>query len=212
MKHVALLVGLMAAFVIGTKLVVENLLGIALEPMVLQWMSTAGIGTATAVVLLLAADIVLPVPSSIVMVLSGAAFGVVKGAAVALIGSVAGEWLGFEVVRRYGRRASRTLVSDAELARFDAIFRRHGAVAVVVTRALPVVMETMSLVAGLMRMPRATFLGASILGTAPIVLVYAWAGARSRDTGSLVPAVIMLLAVAGLGWVLYRSRIADGRD
>ncbi len=211
MKHVAVVVALMAAFVIGSKLVVENLLGIALEPMVLQWMSTAGVGTATAVVLLLAADIVLPVPSSIVMVLSGAAFGVVKGAAVALIGSVAGEWLGFEVVRRYGRRASRTLVSDDDLARFDAIFRRHGAVAVVVTRALPVVMETMSLVAGLMQMPRATFLGASILGTAPIVLVYAWAGARSRDTGSLVPAVIMLLAVAGLGWVLYRSRISATR-
>jgi len=207
MKHVALLVALMAAFVIGSKLLIENVLGIALEPLVLGWISGAGAGTAMAVVLLLVADIALPIPSSVVMVVSGAAFGVVKGSAIALVGSVAGEWLGFEIVRRYGRTASRRLVSDDELARFAAIFHRHGVVAVIVTRALPVVMETMSLVAGLMHMRRGAFLGASLLGTAPIVIIYAWAGSRSYDTGSLIPAVVILIATAGLGWVLYRTRL-----
>jgi uncharacterized membrane protein YdjX (TVP38/TMEM64 family) len=80
---------------------------------------------------------------------------------------------------------------------------------VVVTRALPVVMETMSVVAGLSKMNRGSFLVASLLGTAPIVVVYAYAGAVSRQTGSLVPAVIMLIAVAGLGWIVFRARIAD---
>jgi uncharacterized membrane protein YdjX (TVP38/TMEM64 family) len=58
-------------------------------------------------------------------------------------------------------------------------------------------------------MTRSSFLIASLLGTAPIVVVYAYAGAVSRQTGSLVPAVIMLIAVAGLGWIVYRARIAD---
>ncbi len=208
MKQITLLVGLMAAFVVGSKLLIENVLGIALEPLVVDWMRGAGVGTAMAVILLLVADIALPIPSSVVMVLSGAAFGVAKGAAIALVGSIAGEWLGFEVVRRYGRAASRRLVSDEELLRFDALFRRHGAVAVVVTRALPVVMETMSLVAGLMHMRRRDFLGASLLGTAPIVVLYAWAGARSYDTGSLIPAAVILIATAGLGWLLYRVKLA----
>ena len=58
-------------------------------------------------------------------------------------------------------------------------------------------------------MNRGSFLTASLLGTAPIVVIYAYAGAVSRRTGSLVPAVIMLIAVAGLGWILFRARIAD---
>ena len=58
-------------------------------------------------------------------------------------------------------------------------------------------------------MNRGSFLAASVFGTAPIVVIYAYAGAVSRQTGSLVPAVIMLIAVAGLGWILFRARFAD---
>jgi uncharacterized membrane protein YdjX (TVP38/TMEM64 family) len=172
-------------------------------------MARAGTGGAIAVVTLLAADLFLPIPSSLIMMLSGAAFGVVWGSAFSLVGSIGGEWLGFELVRRYGRRASSKMVGDDELERLGRVFARHGAAVVVVTRALPVVMETMSVVAGLSKMKRSSFLIASLLGTAPIVVVYAYAGAVSREAGSPVPAVIMLIAVAGLGWIIYRARISD---
>ena len=76
-----------------------------------------------------------------------------------------------------------------------------------VTRALPVVMETMSVVAGVSTMRRRTFLVASAIGTAPIVIVYAYAGAMSRETGSLVPAIVILVGVAAAGWVWYRARM-----
>ncbi len=171
-------------------------------------MSDAGAGTATVVVALLMADIVLPIPSSLVMMLSGAAFGVTGGAAVALAGSIGGEWLGFELVRRYGQRAARHLLSEAEVERFGRLFKRHGAVAVIVTRALPVAMETMSLVAGLSGMRRRDFLLASLVGTTPIVVIYAYAGALSREMGNIIPGVVILIAIAGCGWVLYRVRFA----
>src|SRR5439155_25440757 len=116
-------------------------------------------------------------------------------------------WLGFELVRRYGRRASSKMVGDDELERLGRVFDRHGAAVVVVTRALPVVMETMSVVAGLSKMNRGSFLIASLVGTAPIVVVYAYAGAVSRQTGSLVPAIIMLIAVAAFGWVVYKAKM-----
>ena len=87
----------------------------------------------------------------------------------------------------------------------------HGAAAVAVTRALPVVMETMSVVAGLSTMRRGTFLLASAIGTAPIVVVYAYAGAMSRETGSLVPAIVILIAVAAAGWVWYRASFGERR-
>jgi uncharacterized membrane protein YdjX (TVP38/TMEM64 family) len=210
LKRTATLIVSVAAAIILSKLLVENVLGVQLEPLVTSWMADAGAGGAITVVGLLAADLFLPIPSSVVMVLSGAAFGVVWGGLFSLAGSIGGEWLGFELARRYGRRGSAHLADDAEVERLSRIFARHGAAAVAVTRALPVVMETMSVVAGLSGMARARFLAASLVGTLPIVFVYAYAGAVSRQAGSLVPGIVMLIAVAGLGWIVYRARVAEG--
>lgn len=202
----AALVAIVAAFVIGSKLLIENVLGFSFEPWARSWMAGAGAPAAAVVVGLLAVDIFIPVPSSIVMVLSGAAFGVFWGSVLAFVGSIGGEWLGFELARKYGTRLStRFIGDDAERRRLNAILLTHGAAAVAVTRALPVVMETMSIVAGLSTMRRGTFLIASAIGTAPIVVIYAYAGAMSREMDSVVPAVVILLAVAAAGWIWYRS-------
>ena len=201
MKRLLALVGSVAAAVILSKLLIENVLGLSVASLAEAWLSHAGTGSALAVILLLAADLFLPIPSSIIMVLSGAAFGVVWGSLLSFIGSVGGEWLGFELARKYGLRASRTIVSDDDLAQLERVFARHGPAVVVVTRALPVVMETMSVVAGLSRMSRAKFLFASFAGTAPIVVVYAYAGAVSRRMESVVPGLVMLVAVAGCAWI-----------
>lgn len=209
MRRALTLIASVVAAIILSKLLVENVLGIPVDALIQSWLGRAGAGSAATVVVLLAADVFLPIPSSLIMVLSGAAFGVVWGALLSLVGSIGGEWLGFELVRHFGRRASRRFAGDDEIDRLSRVFARHGAVAVAVTRALPIVMETMSVVAGLSTMRRQTFLVASLIGTAPIVFVYAYAGAVSRQTGSLVPGIVMLVAVAGLGWVIYRARIAD---
>lgn len=212
LPRAVVLVAALAAMVIVTKLIAEDLLGLDLAARATRWMATPGVGAGSVIVGLLAIDILLPVPSSLVMVASGAVFGTAWGSVLSLVGSIGGEWLGFELVRRYGRRASRRLVGDQELARLNQIFATHGAAAVVITRALPVVMETMSVVAGLSTMPRATFLAASLLGTAPIVVLYAYAGSASRDAGSVVPAVIMVIAIAGAGWIWYRARVSHARS
>jgi len=207
MKRTFWLVAAVAGAIIASKLLIENVLGISLDALAGQWIASAGTGSAAILVGLLAADLFLPIPSSLVMVLSGAAFGVVGGSALSLVGSIGGEWLGFELVRRYGVNASRRIVGDDELARMRDVMARHGAAAVMVTRALPVVMETMSVVAGLSGMRRRTFLASSLAGTLPVVVVYAYAGAMSREMSSIVPAVVMLIAVAGAAWIWYRAHL-----
>jgi uncharacterized membrane protein YdjX (TVP38/TMEM64 family) len=208
MRRTIALIAIVAGVVIGSKLLVENGLGVDVEPWARSWVTDAGPAGAATVVGLLMADVFLPIPSSLVMVLSGAAFGVWWGALLAFAGSIGGEWLGFELARRYGTAwASRLVGDEREMRRLNTALITHGAAAVAVTRALPVVMETMSVVAGVSSMRRRTFLAASALGTAPIVVVYAYAGAVSQETGSLVPAVVILVAVAGGGWIWYRARM-----
>ena len=207
MKRTLTLVAAVAAAIVLSKVLVENVLGVRLEPLVESWIAHAGAGSAAAIIALLAVDLFLPIPSSLVMVLSGAAFGAVWGALFSLVGSIGGEWLGFELARRYGRRGSARLARDEDVERWSRVFARDGAAAIAVSRALPVVMETMSVVAGLSGMTRGRFLAASLAGTVPIVFVYAYAGAVSRQVNSVVPAILMLVAVAGFGWVLYRARL-----
>lgn len=208
MKH-SILIGSVVAFLILSKVLIENVLGINLEPLVDAWVVNAGLGSAATIVALLAVDLFLPIPSSVVMVLSGAAFGVLWGTVLSLVGSIGGAWFGFEIARRYGRRALAHLVGDDEIERLGRLFARHGAAAVAVTRGLPIVMETMSVAAGLSLMTRGTFLIMSFLGTAPIAWMYAYAGAVSRQVGSLVPGIAMIVAVGGLAWVVHRARMAD---
>ena len=206
MKHTVALIAIVAAFIIGSKLIIEDVLGLSLEPWARSWMADAGPSGALIVAGLLAIDILIPVPSSLVMILSGAAFGVWWGSLIAFIGSVGGEWLGFELARKYGTSLSSRFIGDeAERRRMNDLLVTHGAAAIAATRALPVVMETMSIVAGLSAMRRSTFLIASAIGTAPIVIVYAYAGAMSKETGSLVPAIVILLAVAAVGWIWYSA-------
>ena len=188
------LVAIVAAFVVGSKLLIENVLGFDLESRARSWLAAAGPAGAATVIGLLAADVFIPVPSSVVMILSGAAFGVWWGALIAGVGSIAGEWLGFELARRYGSAwASRFVGDEREVARLNAMIAKHGAAAVAITRPLPVVMETMSLVAGVSTMRRATFLLASVVGAASV------------ETGSLIPAIVILLAVGGAGLIWYRA-------
>jgi uncharacterized membrane protein YdjX (TVP38/TMEM64 family) len=202
-----MLVAGMAAFVIITKLVVEDLLGVNIIPTVQAWMADPGPGAALLVVVLLAVDLFIPVPSSVVMVLSGVVFGTWRGAALSFAGSLACSVIGFELARRHGRGLAARLVGDHELARLERAFARYGGGIVFVTRVLPVMKETLSVIAGLSRMDRRAFLVATIAGSVPEALIYAYAGAASREAGSLVPAFVILVALSGIGWMIARRQL-----
>jgi membrane-associated protein len=58
----------------------------------------------------------------------------------------------------------------------EAFFRRHGAMAIVVSRFVPVIRTCAPFVAGIGRMPYARFLGYNLLGGCAWVLLFVWGG------------------------------------
>ena len=194
-----------AAVVILSKVLVEDVLGLTWATLLSRPLSRPGPGTAAAIVGVLTIDLLLPVPSSLVMIASGALFGSLTGGCLSLAGSLAGNYLGFEAARAFGRRATERWIGRAQLDRMERAFARHGALAIVATRPLPIVMETLSVAAGLSNMRRSTFLLASVVGTAPVVFVYAYAGAASLSSGTVLPAVVILAAVLSGGWAVARA-------
>ena len=136
----------------------------------------AGPAAAALGVGLLLIDVLLPVPSSVVMVLHGSLFGVVGGTLLSLLGGVGAVAFAFALGRRGGPLLDR-LMSPAERALGDALLARWGALAVALTRPVPMVAETVALLAGTSPLTWQKALLAGALGNLPPALVYALTGA-----------------------------------
>lgn len=165
------------------------------------WMNRGGVVAALVGVALLIADVVLPVPSSLVMIAHGALFGVALGTLLSLIGSVGAALTGFALGRRGGVWLER-IVSPEERAKVEQMLERWGALAIVVTRPVPLLAETTAIMAGASAMSWQRVTAASFAGSLPMALLYALTGsvAASFQNGALMFCFVLL--VSGAFWFL----------
>jgi uncharacterized membrane protein YdjX (TVP38/TMEM64 family) len=165
------------------------------------WAGVIGVG-------LLVVDVFLPVPSSLVMVAHGALFGVWGGAAFSVAGGTMATGVGFWV-GRHSRRLLQRWTTPRQRARADHLLRKWGWLAVVLTRPVPVLAETVALLAGTSSVRWRTVLVAAVLGYLVPAVAYAWAGSMAGSVvegvlvfaGVLVLAALMAVVVAlSKGW------------
>ncbi len=202
MKRHLIIMGVMIASFLLLFIVVEAL-GVPLLTDPTPWMGRGGVAAAAAGVGLLVADVLLPVPSSLVMVAHGALFGVAVGTILSLTGSVGATLFGFAIGRRGGRMMER-LVTVAERERADRLLKRWGALAIIVTRPVPLLAETVAIMAGTSSLGWWSVTGAALAGSLPPALLYAITGASvaNLQNTTLVFGLVMLIAVAF--WVFGR--------
>jgi uncharacterized membrane protein YdjX (TVP38/TMEM64 family) len=184
--------------------VIVEALGVPLLSDPTPWMRHGGVVAACVGVGLLIADVVLPVPSSIVMVAHGALFGVLWGTMLSLLGSVGAAVFGFAIGRRGGALLER-VVTPAERARASSILERWGTLAIIVTRPVPLLAETVAIMAGASSMQWRTMIVASFAGSLPPALLYALTGAAVANLQNTALMFGVVLLVAGLFWLLGRS-------
>ncbi|WP_219418646.1 VTT domain-containing protein [Pseudonocardia nigra] len=175
-------------------------------------LSRADLAAAVVGVGLLVTDVVLPVPSSVVMVAHGALFGAVAGTLLSLAGSVGAGLTGFALGRRGGPLLDR-LVPASERRRADALLGRWGALAVVVTRPVPVLAETTAILAGATRSLSWLRMGlAAAVGSLPATALYALAGAAAAGFVSVSLIFAVVLVLAAVTWLVERRRARGGRE
>lgn len=150
---------------------------------------------------LLLVDVVLPVPSSVVMIVNGALFGVVGGGLLSLVGSLGGSALGYLLGRGNQPLVAR-FVGETDLARARKFMARWGVLALVASRPVPILAETVSIVAGTAGIGLRTTVLAAALGLTPIVILYAYVGATAStlESGLLAFGIVML--TASLTWLI----------
>jgi LPXTG-motif cell wall-anchored protein len=178
-------------------------------------------------VLMLAESACIPVPSEVIMMFGGAlSAGAVAGAhpllsgvvAAGVLGSVAGSYVSWAVGRYAGQAAIRRLgqrvgVREHEIDRATAWFERHGPVAVLVGRVIPVIRTFISLPAGFADMSAGTFGVYTTLGVIPWTAALGIAGYALGANWERVANdfhgptyVIAGIAVIGLAVVVVRRR------
>ncbi len=199
MKRYLLIMAAMMAFFLVLFLIVENL-RIPLLGDPTPWMQKGGVFAASVGVGLLIADVLLPVPSSVVMVAHGALFGIVGGTLLSLTGSTGAALFGFAIGRRGGSLLER-LVRPAERARADRMLTRWGGLAVVVSRPIPLLAETVAIIAGTSRFGWGRMTVAALAGSFPPALLYALTGATVANLKSTSLMFGVVLLVGGSFWL-----------
>ena len=177
----------------------------------------AGSGVLAAVVGvgLLVADVVLPVPSSLVMVAHGALFGAALGATISLVGAVGAALAGYGLGRWVGPPVLRRVCSAAERERAAHLVRRWGLLAVVASRPVPLLAETVALIAGTEQLGVLRTVAGSVVGALPGAVLFAAAGSLGRTGPSGLAVLVVVLAATALLWAFGTAgpgRNGDGRD
>jgi len=197
-----LLLALVFAFILIPFLLFEAQLTVLMREAVLAargHVAAAGV----VIALVLAGDVLLPVPSSLVSSLAGALLGFWGGVLAIWSGMSAGCLLGYGVGRGAGHGLMRRIVGEGEVARARAVLLGAGGLALVVTRAVPVLAETLVIGAGAARMPLRPFLLLTGLANLAVALAYAAIGAWALSEGSFLLLFLGLAAVPALGWIVW---------
>lgn len=158
-----------------------------------------------AVIVFLLADIALPIPSSFVLATTGFLLGAAWGTLVCFIGLSCASLAGYALGRWAGEPLALRIVGRAELDRFSALSQRYGDAVLVAFRAMPVLAEATTLLAGITRMAFLRYLVLVSIGNGVVAALYACIGALSASQSSflLVSAAAMLLPVL-IVWAVQR--------
>jgi len=200
MKHYLIIMGGVLAFFLSLFFLVEAF-GVSLLADPIPWLHRGGVWAATLGIGLLVADVLLPVPSSLVMVAHGAVFDVLKGTLLSLAGSTGAAMCGFWLGRCGGRLLERYVPTE-ERARADDLLDRWGTLAIIVTRPVPLLAETVAIIAGASRMGWGRTAAAAAAGALPLAFLYALMGASIANFVNTVLMFVLILLVAGLFWMV----------
>ena len=155
---------------------------------------------------LLAADMFLPVPSSAVITYAGGVLGVFTGTLTAWVGLSLGAVGGFGLARFFGESIARRFSESEDIERMNRFTQRHGATALVLTRALPILAEVCVLMLGAGRLDWRQFLPPMLASNLLLSLTYAACGAFFQSSNAFPIAIVASGALPLIAALVIRHR------
>ncbi|WP_418276610.1 TVP38/TMEM64 family protein [Isoptericola jiangsuensis] len=152
--------------------------------------------------------VLVPTPASLLTVLGGALFGLWWGTLLAWAGAMLGAYGGLILGRRLGRSSVDRLLRG-RLQQADRLLVRHGLVAVLAVRLVPLFPFTpLNYASGLLGVRRRDYVLGTAIGILPGSLAYAAVGASGADPRGIALGAGGLVLLAVLGGTLGRRLLA----
>jgi uncharacterized membrane protein YdjX (TVP38/TMEM64 family) len=184
------------AAIIPVAAVVAGLIGLPDPEQLAAEVTAIGPAAPAGFVLLYAVVTLVPLPKNVLTVIAGLLFGLFGGTVPALLGALLGAVAAFGLGRVLGRDAVER-VTGRRAARIDALLSRHGFLAVLGVRLVPVLPFTaINYAAGLTAVRNRDYLLGTALGIIPGTIAYASLGAYGTSPGSWPFALAVLGLVA----------------
>lgn len=151
----------------------------------LEWLRGYGTWAWAIAIILLIADLFLPLPATIIMSALGYIYGPMVGGLISAAGSFASGVLAYWLCRMLGENAATWVLGKKEYERGKKISARVGGWVVALSRWLPVFPEVIACMAGLTRMPPKNFYLALACGSLPLGFIYAIIGNSGIENPAL---------------------------
>ncbi len=171
----------------------------------IDWTDQRPVITALVLIVALTSDVLFPVPNGVINTAAGSLFGWTLGAVVIWIGLSLGCLLGYGVGRAAARPLARRAIGERDLAAAQKAAERLGAVALVVTRTVPMVGDIATIAAGITVYPLGRYLLVTALANAGVAVVFAGIGSAATDLQSPWLALLGAVALPMAAWLGYRA-------
>ena len=155
------------------------------------------------IILFLFIDLFIAVPTMTIIILAGYFIGFELAVFYTFIGVLCASLTGYFLSRKYGMKILDKLSSNEEQKlEMRELFNKHGVLVLILSRAVPMLPEISSCLAGTCKMSLKRFLFAWSLGTIPYLCVIAYAGSIS-NLDNPMPAIYAALGITLLFWFLW---------
>ncbi|MBT3296471.1 MAG: TVP38/TMEM64 family protein [Verrucomicrobia bacterium] len=148
------------------------------------------------------------VPRMPVCIVAGLLYGLTMGSIVGLVAGTAGSIVHYYLSMGLLSRSASRLTPQRWLRPLSAI-RTHPFRALLLLRLFPLSnASVVNMVAGLLRVPFIPYVGATVMGTLPITVIYAlWGQTARQPSGAHVAlSIVLLVSLTLLAWLLPRAR------
>lgn len=119
-----------------------------------------------------------------------------------MAGMMLSSMAGYGIGRMMGEKFIRRWLGDTDFERGQRFFGHGGGWMVAFSRALPILPEVVSCMAGMSRMPLGRFVLASACGNVPMAFVFGLIGASGKDAPWW--AVVASIVVPGVLWLVAK--------
>lgn len=170
------------------------------ELMIERWVEEFGLlGPLVLVLCMVIQMFMFVVPNIFLMIVAIISYGPLWGAVISFIGVFASSTTGYILGRWLGPVTAQKLMSAKTQREITAFIQRYGVLAIGITRISSLSNDSLSIVAGVLKMRYKHYILATLLGITPLIVLLAVYG----NNGKILKALVWIAAISLVMLIIY---------